>query len=232
MQKEVIQYLSGFITPERLKLFEKVLEQRTSYLTVVLEDIFQPQNASAVLRTCDCFGIQHVHIIENRNEFRVYREVAMGASKWLSLHKYNQKEQNSIEAIKRLKQSGYRIIATSPHLNDHLLPDFDLSKGKAAIVFGSELPGISETIMNEADDFLKIPMYGFTESFNISVSAAIVLYQLAQKLREQPEIGWKLSEQEKDDIKLAWLRSTVKHSGLLEKQFFKEKDNGREKPES
>jgi tRNA (guanosine-2'-O-)-methyltransferase len=232
MQKEVIHYLSGFITPERLKLFEKVLEQRTSYITVVLEDIFQPQNASAVLRTCDCFGIQHVHIIENRNEFRVYREVAMGASKWLSLHKYNQKEQNSIEAIKRLKQSGYRIIATSPHLNNHLLPDFDLSKGKAAIVFGSELPGISETIMNEADDFLKIPMYGFTESFNISVSAAIVLYQLAQKLREQPEIGWKLSEQEKDDIKLAWLRSTVKHSGLLEKQFFKEKDNGREKPES
>lgn len=231
MQKEVIQYLSGFITPERLKLFEKVLEQRTSYITVVLEDIFQPQNASAVLRTCDCFGIQHVHIIENRNEFRVYREVAMGASKWLSLHKYNQKEQNSIEAIKRLKQSGYRIIATSPHLNNHLLPDFDLSKGKAAIVFGSELPGISETIMNEADDFLKIPMYGFTESFNISVSAAIVLYQLAQKLREQPEIGWKLSEQEKDDIKLAWLRSTVKHSGLLEKQFFKEKENGREKPE-
>lgn len=232
MQKEVIHYLSGFITPERLKLFEKVLEQRTSYITVVLEDIFQPQNASAVLRTCDCFGIQHVHIIENRNEFRVYREVAMGASKWLSLHKYNQKEQNSIEAIKRLKQSGYRIIATSPHLNNHLLPDFDLSKGKAAIVFGSELPGISETIMNEADDFLKIPMYGFTESFNISVSAAIVLYQLAQKLREQPEIGWKLSEQEKDDIKLAWLRSTVKHSGLLEKQFFKEKENGREKPES
>lgn len=231
MQKEVIHYLSGFITPERLKLFEKVLEQRTSYITVVLEDIFQPQNASAVLRTCDCFGIQHVHIIENRNEFRVYREVARGASKWLSLHKYNQKEQNSIEAIKRLKQSGYRIIATSPHLNNHLLPDFDLSKGKAAIVFGSELPGISETIMNEADDFLKIPMYGFTESFNISVSAAIVLYQLAQKLREQPEIGWKLSEQEKDDIKLAWLRSTVKHSGLLEKQFFKEKDNGREKPE-
>ncbi|MGC9355759.1 MAG: TrmH family RNA methyltransferase, partial [Mariniphaga sp.] len=204
----------------------------TSYITVVLEDIFQPQNASAVLRTCDCFGIQNVHIIENRNEFRVDREVAMGASKWLSLHKYNQKEQNSIEAIKRLKQSGYRIIATSPHLNDHLLPDFDLSKGKAAIVFGSELPGISETIMNEADDFLKIPMYGFTESFNISVSAAIVLYQLAQKLREQPEIDWKLSEQEKDDIKLAWLRSTIKRSSLLEKQFFKEKDNIREKPES
>jgi tRNA (guanosine-2'-O-)-methyltransferase len=232
MQKEVIQYLSGFITPERLQLFDKVLEQRTSYITVVLEDIFQPQNASAVLRTCDCFGIQNVHIIENRNEFRVDREVVMGASKWLSLHKYNQKEQNSPDAIKRLKEKGYRIVATSPHLNDYLLPDFDLSKGKAAIVFGSELPGISEAIMHEADDFLKIPMYGFTESFNISVSAAIVLYELAQKLREQTESGWKLSEQEKDDIKLAWLRSTIKRSSLLEKRFLKERDNKKEKPES
>lgn len=222
MQKEIIQYLSEFVTPERLELFEKVLEQRTSYITIVLEDIFQPQNASAVLRTCDCFGIQNIHIIENRNEFTVDREVAMGATKWLSLHKYNQKKTNSADAIKKLKESGYRIIATSPHLNDQLLPEFDLSKGKAAIVFGSELPGISETIMNEADEFLKIPMYGFTESFNISVSAAIVLYQLAQKLRNQPEIDWKLNDQERDEIKLTWLRATIKRSGLLEKRFLKE----------
>ena len=231
MQKKIIQYLSGFITQERLQLFEKVLKQRTSYIAVVLEDIFQPQNASAVLRTCDCFGIQNIHIIENRNEFRVDREVAMGASKWLSLHKYNQQEQNSANAIKGLKQEGYRIVATSPHLNDNLLPDFDLSKGKAAIVFGSELPGISEVVKNEADDFLKIPMYGFTESFNISVSAAIVLYQLAQMLREQSEIDWKLSEQERDDIKLAWLRATIKRSSLLEKRFLTERGNKMEKPE-
>ncbi|SHE77140.1 tRNA (guanosine-2'-O-)-methyltransferase [Mariniphaga anaerophila] len=223
MQKELIQYLSEFITPERLTLFEKTLEQRTSYLTVVLEDIFQPQNASAVLRTCDCFGIQNVHIIENRNEFTVDTEVAMGASKWLSLHKYNRKTQNSLDAIKKLKKEGYRIVATSPHLNDHLLPDFDLTTGKAAIVFGSELPGISEAILNEADEFLKIPMYGFTESFNISVSAAIVLYQLSQKLREHPSINWKLSEQEQDEIKTAWLRSTIKKSSLLEKRFLKER---------
>lgn len=222
MQKEIIEYLSDFVTPERLQLFEKILEQRTSYLTIVLEDIFQPQNASAVLRTCDCFGIQNIHIIENRNEFTIDREVAMGASKWLSLHKYNQKKNNSLDAIKKLKDSGYKIVATSPHLNDHLLPDFDLSKGKAAIVFGSELPGISEVIMNEADEFLKIPMFGFTESFNISVSAAIVMYQLAMKIRELPEVNWQLSEQEKDEIKLAWLRATIKRSNLLEKRFIKE----------
>lgn len=223
MQKELINHLSEFVTEERLRLFEKVLENRTSYITLVLEDIFQPQNASAVLRTCDCFGIQHIHIIENRNEFTVDREVAMGASKWLSLHKYNQKEQNSLEAIKKIKKMGYRIVATSPHINDQLLPEFDLTQGKAAIVFGSELPGISETIMNEADEFLKIPMYGFTESFNISVSAAIVLYQLSQKLRNQPEINWKLSEEESNETKLDWLRATIKRSSAIEKKFLKEK---------
>lgn len=222
MQKNLITHLSEFVTAERLKLFDKVLEQRTSYITLVLEDIFQPQNASAVLRTCDCFGIQHIHIIENRNEFTVDREVAMGASKWLSLHKYNQNDQNSLETIKTLKKMGYRIVATSPHIKDQLLPEFDLSKGKVAIVFGSELPGISETILNEADEFMKIPMYGFTESFNISVSAAIVLYQLSQKLRNQSDIDWKLSDEERDEIKLAWLRATIKRSSLLEKKFIKE----------
>jgi tRNA (guanosine-2'-O-)-methyltransferase len=222
MQKDLINHLSEFVTAERLKLFDKVLEQRTSYITLVLEDIFQPQNASAVLRTCDCFGIQHIHIIENRNEFTVDREVAMGASKWLSLHKYNQNDQNSLETIITLKKMGYRIVATSPHIKDQLLPEFNLSKGKVAIVFGSELPGISETILNEADEFMKIPMYGFTESFNISVSAAIVLYQLSQKLRNQSDIDWKLSDEERDEIKLAWLRATIKRSSLLEKKFIKE----------
>jgi tRNA (guanosine-2'-O-)-methyltransferase len=223
MQEKLINHLSEFITVERLKLFEKVLEQRTSYITLVLEDIFQPQNASAVLRTCDCFGIQHIHIIENRNKFTVDREVAMGASKWLSLHKYNQNEQNSLDAIKTLKIKGYRIVATSPHINDRFLPEFDLSKGKIALVFGSELPGISETIMNEADEFLKIPMYGFTESFNISVSAAIVLYQLSQKLRNKSEINWKLSKEESNEIKLEWLRATIKRSSAIERKFLKEK---------
>ncbi len=229
MEQPLIHYLSSFATPERVQLFKKVLESRTSYLTVVLEDIFQPQNASAVLRTCDCFGIQHVHIIENRNQFTVDREVAMGASKWLSLHKYNDKKTNSREAIRLLKKEGYRIVATTPHQNDLLLPDFDLLKGKAAIVFGSELPGVSDIVKEEADEFLKIPMYGFTESFNISVSAAIVLYELSKQLREQPTIDWRLSETEKREIMLRWLRSSIKRSNLLEKRFLRDhEDSGNE----
>ncbi len=222
MQKELIEFLSTYITPERNQLFTKVLAQRTTYITVVLEDIFQPQNASAVLRTCDCFGIQNVHIIENRNTFTVDTEVAMGASKWLSIHKYNSSENNSLKAIKRLKDEGYRIVATTPHKNDLLLPGFDVEKGKIALVFGSELPGISEVIQNEADEFLKIPMAGFTESFNISVSAAIILSHLTEKLKLLPGIKWHLSQEENDDIKLHWLRNTIKKSTLLEKRFYRE----------
>jgi tRNA (guanosine-2'-O-)-methyltransferase len=221
MQKQLIKYLSEFATPERLDLFEKVLAQRSEYVTVVLEDIFQPQNASAVLRTCDCFGIQHVHVIENRNEFTIDREVALGASKWLSIHKYNREKENSLEAIQTLKNKGYRIVATTPHLHDQLLPDFDIKKGKVAVVFGSELPGISETIKNEADEFLKIPMVGFTESFNISVSAAIVLYQLSEMMKNSPGLPWQLTDEEKDSIRLQWLRTSIKRSSLLEQHFRK-----------
>ncbi len=225
MLKDLNEYLSGFITPERNLLFEKVLNDRTSYLTVVLEDIFQPQNASAVLRTCDCFGIQNVHVIENRNAFTIDKEVTMGASKWLSIHKYNNTQNNSLEAIKNLKNKGYRIIATTPHKVDMLLPDFDLTKGKAALVFGSELPGISNIILNEADEFLKIPMAGFTESFNISVSAAIILFHLTHKLKNLSDIVWQLSAHEREEVKLQWLHKTLKKSKLLEERFLMQQKN-------
>ena len=224
MQSELIDYLSTYVTPERLSLFEKILKNRTYYFTVVLEDIYQSQNASAVLRTCDCFGIQNVNVIENRNTFNVNKEVALGASKWLSIRKFTDCKNNSLEAIQTLKKVGFRIVATSPHVNDTLLDDFDIDKGKAAFVFGSELPGISETIMNEADEFVKIPMFGFTESFNISVSAAIILHHLTDKLHKNPNIHWKLTSEEKAEIRLQWLRKTIKRSDLLE-QLFSEQRN-------
>lgn len=221
MDQKLIEFLSGHLTSRRLELFDTVLQERTRYLTVVLEDIFQPQNASAVLRTCDCFGIQDVHIIENRNEFTVDREVAMGASKWLNIKKYNQNEQNSLQAIRALKAENYRIVATCPHTNDQQLHNFDIAKGKTALVFGSELPGISETIRNEADEFITIPMHGFTESFNISVSAAIILHHLTLIMRQNSSIDWKLSDQEKEAVRLEWIRRSLKRADLLEQHFLR-----------
>jgi len=219
MDKGLIEYLSGFITENRLEQLKHVLEHRTRYLTVVLEDIYQSQNASAVLRTCDCFGVQDVHIIENRNEYKINPDVALGASKWLSLNYYKEKENNTLEAINKLKRAGYRIVATTPHTNDVNLEDFDLNKGKSALVFGTELTGVSEVVLENADEFMKIPMYGFTESFNISVSAAITLHHLVYKMKES-SMAWHLSDEERDGIMLSWLRRSIKKSDIIEKRYY------------
>jgi len=223
VKKELIEYLKQFVFERRLELFEHVIQNRTRYITVVLEDIFQAHNASAVLRTAECFGIQDVHIIENRNPYTVSPDVALGSPKWLNLKKYNKHENNTLTTIQELKQRGYRIVATTPHSNDVNLEHFDLNKGKVALFFGTEQHGLSQQMIDHADEYLKIPMYGFTESFNISVSAAIVLHHLTYKLR-QTNIDWELSEQEKNDILFEWLKRTVKKSNMLIEKFLSQKN--------
>lgn len=219
MESRLIQFLSEFVTSERLALFNKILSFRTNYITVVLEDIFQTQNASAVLRTADCFGVQNVHVIENRNVFRVNPDVVRGASNWVSVKRYNKEDLNTISAIRKLKADGYRIIATSPHEHDVDLENFDLEKGKAAFIFGTERPGLTDLAMLEADEFMKIPMVGFTESLNVSVSVAVTLHHLTHKLRNHPEIDWHLNDQEKQKLMLHWLRLSIKRVDLLEEKF-------------
>jgi tRNA (guanosine-2'-O-)-methyltransferase len=218
MREKLIKYLEKFVTEKRNETFDQVIKSRTKYITVVLEDLFQAHNASAVLRTCDCFGIQDVHIIENRNRFLANSEISLGSEKWLSIRKYNGSKHNSAETVTILKEKGYRIVATTPHNDDIPLDELDLYRGKAALFFGTELGGLSKEVLQQADEYLKIPMYGFTESFNISVTAAIVLHTLTEKLRKS-KIDWALTDQEKQEIKLAWLKTSIKNSDLIEKQF-------------
>ena len=218
--KELIQHLSPLITNERWNRFQKVLAERTQYLTIVLENIYQPLNASAVLRSADCFGIQDVHVIENYNEFHPDREVAMGSSRWLNIQRYNKTENNSLNCIKKLKKEGYRIVATSPHINDCNLHDFELSKGKTALFFGTEMEGLTDIVLQEADEHLKIPMYGFTESFNLSVAAAICLQHLSHQLRQQ-NIEWQLDKEAKETTLLNWLRYSIDRSEIIEDDFWR-----------
>ncbi len=224
MSKELVQHLKQFVTVNRLEVFEKVLNYRTRYIAVVLEDIYQSQNASAVLRTSDCFGLQDIHIIENKNQYNINPDVALGSSKWLSLKKYNEKENNTLEAITNLRKNGYRIVATTPHTDDVDLETFDLTKGKVALFFGTELNGLSDLMIENADEYLKVPMYGFTESFNISVSAAIILYHLTSKLRKS-NINWRIDDDEKVELTLEWLKKTIKSSSLLIEEFLSKKNN-------
>jgi tRNA (guanosine-2'-O-)-methyltransferase len=216
--KELIEYFKTFVSVQRLGKMEKILSLRTRYLTVVLENIFQPHNASAVLRSCDGFGIQDVHIVENSNSYRVNPGVSLGTRQWLTMHKYNESTENSLLAIKSLKEKGYRIVATTPHKEDKNLEDFELTKGKFALFFGTEMHGLSSVVLDNADEFMKIPMYGFVESFNISVSCALSLHNLSHRLRNS-SIKWDLNEKEKEGVLLEWMRNSIKNAGSLEEEY-------------
>lgn len=216
--KAYLDFLYQFLTDERKERFEEVLAWRTRQITVVLEDIFQPHNASAVLRSCDLTGIQDVHIIENNYAFDINPDVVMGSTKWLNIHRYNELEFNTPMAIEQLKAQGYRIVATCPHQNDFSPNDLPLDK-PVALVFGTEKTGITDYVMEHADMFVKIPMFGFTESFNISVSAAILVYTLSQRLHGLQDVDWHLSEEEKNEARLEWARRTLNRMRQYERKF-------------
>ena len=216
--REQVEYLSEFVTDYKNDLFTRLVNERTSYVTMVLEDLYQEHNCSAVLRSCDCFGIQNVHIIEGENSFHDNSEISMGASDWLTIHRHRQKENNTIEAIETLRAQGYRIIATTPHERDTYIDQLDLPAGKMAFFMGTELTGLSDEVLARADEFVKVPMYGFTESYNVSVCAALLMYSVVQRLR-QTDIDWHLSEEERERVLFTWYKRSVKASKQILERF-------------
>lgn len=215
---EYLAYLEGFLTENRKSKFLEVLQFRTKHFTVAIEDVFQMHNTSAVMRSCDVFGIQELHVVEQKFGKSIDAEIAMGAQKWVDVHQY----QTNQSCINALKDKGYQIVATSPHIDSCLLDDFDVSK-KSALFFGTERDGLSEEVMAQADCFLKIPMVGFSESLNISVAAAIILQNLTNRLRNS-ELDWNLSEEEIFMKRLDWAKKSIKDINRIEERFLASKD--------
>ena len=214
MQKnKLLAHLETFLTPRRIALFEKVISQRTNHFTVATQDVYQLHNTSAVIRSCEVFGVQNIHVIEERKPKRIDREIAMGAQKWVDVNRYA----TSKECIKELKAKGYRIVATSPYGDSTELKDFNIEK-PSAVFFGTEKDGLSEEILDQADCRIQIPMFGFTESLNISVSAAIILQHITSELKSS-EISWELSEDEKENLKYEWLKKCIKNSDSIITQY-------------
>jgi len=214
--RELIDFLSTYITDHKKELMEDVLSKRTNYITVALEDIYQPHNASAVIRTADCFGIQNVHIIEGRNTYEINPQVVRGSEKWVSLTKYEGEANNSKQCFNQLRAAGYKLVGTTPHIKGHDLQSYKIEQ-PMALIFGTEETGLSEYAMQEMDDFIRIPMVGFTESFNLSVSAAICLYQLTSTLYDS-DLKWSLTDNEKEEIRLNWYKKVVRRSESLIKE--------------
>ncbi|WP_339865531.1 RNA methyltransferase [uncultured Algoriphagus sp.] len=219
-----LDYISQYITDNKKSVMEKVLAQRTRFMTVVLEDIFKPHNASAVLRTCDCFGIQDVHVIEKVNVYKVNPFVTRGASQWIDLHKYHNKEGSAVQdCFSNLRDKGYKIYGTSPLPGSISIHDLEPDE-KIALVFGNEHDGISPEVQESVDGLVHIPMLGFTESFNISVAASISLYELVKKVEKYNHSDFYLTEEEKQILRMKWYRSVVKRPDIHEKAYLKAKE--------
>lgn len=210
---DYLNYLETIITESRRDKFIDILSRRTKHFTVAIEDVFQMHNASAVMRTCEIFGIQELNVIEEKYGKTIDKEIAMGAQKWVDINAYN----STTLCIDELKAKGYRIIATTPHKDSCFLEDFDISQ-PAALFFGTERLGLSEEVMSRADGFLKIPMFGFTESINVSSSAAIVIQHLSSRLRNS-DIQWQLSEAEMLEKRIDWARKSIKDIDFITERY-------------
>lgn len=206
MDSGLYDFLCRFVTDERLRRFDSVLSQRNGNLTVVLEDVYRSHNASACLRSCDCFGVQHVHVIASRNQFEPDHRISLGAAQWLTVDRYD--GSNGVEdCFQLLRQSGFQVLATSPDAKGVSIGAIDVSR-PTALVFGAEDSGLSEAAIQQADDTIRIPMCGFTESLNVSVSVAVCLSQLGQRMRDTGAAAC-LSLQEQQKLRERWLWATL-----------------------
>ena len=215
--RERIDYLATFMTEERFALFGRTLAQRTNYMTILAENTFHPHNAAALIRHCEAFGVQQMHTIETRCQFDPSQNISRGSDRWLNLVRHT----STAEALAALKADGYRLVATTPHRESCTPETFDVTKGKFALIFGTEHAGISDEAMAAADEYLRIPMCGMVESLNVSASAAILIYQLSQRLREQVG-GWELTETEQTRLLYEWVRQSVKDADRILQRHFEE----------
>lgn len=202
---DLYERASQLFSDNKRALFDRLAPLRTRHIAVVLEDIYQSHNASAVLRSCDCFGVQDVHVVESHNPFNPAGDVAVGSSKWVDYYKHATIQ----DAYRHLHEQGYRIVATLPHENDTMIGDLDITQ-PTALVFGTELTGLTQEAIAGADAYVKIPMYGFTESFNISVCAALSLFSLTERMRREPSLQWQLTDDQLLDLKLHWAMQAIR----------------------
>lgn len=213
IDNNLLTYLEGFLSENRKKRFLDVLQNRTKHFTVAVEDVYQMHNTSAVMRSCEVFGIQELNIVEQKYGKSIDKQIAMGAQKWVDIFEHV----SSQACIDSLRQKGYQIIATTPHNDSCTIENFDITK-PSALFFGTEKEGLSDEVLQQADGFLKIPMVGFTESLNISVSAAIIIQDITNRLRNS-SINWQLSEEEILEKRIDWARKTIKDIKNVESRF-------------
>lgn len=217
IEDKILGEFYNVVSESKQEMYDRIASDRTNYLTVVLENVHKDHNASAVLRSCDCFGIQNLHVIEKNNRYKIQRDIAVGAGKWVDVYNYDQGDNPTIDCLTKLKDRGYKIVATTPHEKDVTIQELPIDK-PLALVFGTEKRGISKDVLDIADEFVKLPMYGFTESFNISVSAALALNVIRERL-ERSNFNWRLTNEEQTLLKIKWCKKILRSGDEMENEF-------------
>lgn len=226
LRENLLQELEKLVSPNKKALIDDVLLKRSRYLTVVLENIQKPHNASAVLRTVECLGLQEFYLISGGNDASKLHEVnpgvVKGAIKWIDVYRYQQQDDTAeatAHCLSLLRQRGYAIAVTSPHTRG-IYPEALPLDRPIALVLGNEQEGVSQTALAAADYHLKIPMWGFTESYNLSVSAAICVYTIMQRIRQEG-VAWQLSAEEQTELRLQWYRKLVRRAEIIESELMR-----------
>lgn len=223
MKKNIIQKQVPYITPRRYEKILSVLNQRTRFLTVVMENFYDPRNASAILRSCDAFGLQDAHIIELNNPHYISKRVCKGSQFWVNRYRYS-----SVQGcLSHLKNLGYQVLFADPDPAFPSIEEISLTT-KTAVIFGQEKAGITSETKALAHGGFKIPLYGFVESFNVSVACALTLSHLNTKLRAHPPKDFFLSKKEKEVLLNHWLAKntfiskSLKRTGKMKDFLLKE----------
>ena len=216
MNSKVLHELRKFISDSKVDMFASISADRTRYLTVVMENVAKTHNASAVIRTCDCFGIQDLHLLQREAVYESVRDISLGAAQWIDIHSQSNQEESTPDYLKRLKSKGYKIICTTPH-TEISIEDVDIDQ-PMAVVFGTERQGLSQETLEAADELVRLPMYGFTESYNVSVSVAMSVFSLRSRL-EKEQFNWKLSEEEQVDIQIKWCELIINNGSKVREEI-------------
>ncbi len=214
--QKIFQHLQQFLTDERLEKINHFAPESSDFVLPVIEDVFQFRNAAAIVRSVEACGFHKIIAMESEHEFNPNLRVTKGAETWVEVEKLP----HNLDSLREIKNRGYKILAVSPENNATMLSDYDL-KEPVALVFGTEAAGVSEEILDFADETLAIQMYGFTQSFNVSVAAAICVYELKQKLLRS-NLDYKLSEEKLWEMKVRWAMNSIKSGEQILAKYLRE----------
>ena len=210
--KDAWRLLSPRLTDRRREKMEQVAGHRTKHVRLVLQDIHDPHNISACLRSAEAFGVLDIDIVNLYQKFAKPSSVSRGSFNWLKLHRYT----DISDVVSDLRRSGYKLAAGYPPSQDTCKLDEIPVQQPVAVIFGNEHRGVSEEWAQHIDYRFTIPMVGMVESLNISVSAALSMYQLTEKSKLLLGDGVYISRDERESLLSDWI---CQHSRSYEKEL-------------